>query len=290
MTGTKEVLKKVRKLEIKSKMLVEGLISGAYHSVFKGRGIEFSEVREYVPGDDVRAIDWNVTARMNMPYVKEFIEERDLIVYILFDASASGNFGSSKEKKEAAIELAASLMFAALRNNDNAGLVLFTDKVEKFVTARKGRRHVLRMLSELLGERAIGRGTDIKAALSFIRKVAKRKSIIFIVSDFMGDINYQKELQMLKAKHDVIAVGISDPRESDIPDIGYIELEDEETGEQVIVNTSDSEFRKRYRAIMQRHVNALKRTMSKYGIGLVPLVSGQDFHTGLARFFRERAR
>jgi len=289
MTDTKDILKRVKKLEIKSRMLVEGLISGAYHSVFKGRGIEFSEVREYVPGDDIRAIDWNVTARMNLPYVKEFIEERDLIVYILFDASASGNFGSSKEKKESGIELAASLMFAAQRNNDNVGLVIFTDRVESFIPARKGRRHVLRLLSLLLQSKTLNKGTDIGKALGFIRKIAKKKSIIFIVSDFIADINYRKELQMLKSRHDVIAVGLTDLHESDIPDVGYIEIEDEETGEQIVVNTSDREFRKRYRSIMQRHANALKRTMSGLGIGLVPLISGEDFQMALGRYFKGRA-
>jgi uncharacterized protein (DUF58 family) len=287
---TKEIIKRVRKIEIKSKMLVDGLVAGAYHSVFKGRGIEFSEVREYMPGDDVRTIDWNVTARLNSPYVKEFIEERDLTVYIMFDGSASGNFGSTKEKRESATELAASIMFAALRNNDNAGMLLFAGKAERFIPARKGRRHVLQMISELLRFQPVSPGTDIAHALKYMNKLAKRRCIIFILSDFLCDMNFQKELRMLARKHEIIALSIGDQRESDMPDVGYIELEDEETGEQILVNTSDKGFRKRYSEIVARQNGRVKAVMKKHGIGLVNLESGKDFERPLVRHFRERRR
>ena len=230
MTATIQILKKVKKLEIKTRRLVDGLLQGNYHSVFKGRGIEFSQIREYVPGDDIRAIDWNVTARMNKTYVKEFIEERDLTMYIVFDISASSDFGSIVSKKEAAIELSTSLAFAAMRNNDKVGLLLFSEKAERFVPARKGKKHTLKVIREMISHKPKYKGTDIDKSLRYLSNVLKKRSILFIISDFLSK-DFSKPMKVLKNKHDVIAVNINDIRELEIPDIGYIELEDEETGE-----------------------------------------------------------
>jgi len=286
---TKEIIKKVKKIEIKTKHLVEGLMTGAYHSVFKGRGIEFSEVREYVPGDDVRSIDWKVTARMNHPFVKEFIEERDLTMYIIFDVSASGEFGATKSKKEQATELAATLMFSAIQNNDNVGLMLFSDRMERFIPARKGKKHVLKLVRELVTYEPVGKTTDIGVALSYFSKIIKRGSIIFIISDFYSS-DFLLPLKMIRQKHDVIAINIHDIRELEIPDVGYIELEDEETGEQILVDTSDALFRKRYEGIMKERELGLTRHMHKLGIDMIALHSDQTYETPLRNFFRTRER
>jgi uncharacterized protein (DUF58 family) len=287
---TKQVLKKVKKIEIKTKQLVEGLLQGAYHSVFKGRGIEFSEVREYVPGDDIRTIDWNVTARMNAPYVKEFIEERDLTALILFDVSGSSEFGSEKAKKWAAVELAASLMFAAMHNNDKVGLVLFTDKVEKFLPPRKGKRHTLKLIREMITHKPESRMTDLRQSMEFVSKVVKKKSIIFIISDFFSEAEYGKQLKMLRNKHDVIAVNLNDLREQEIPDIGYIQLEDEETGEQILVDTSDAEFQQNYSQLMSDHNDTLLSMFKRMRIDSIDLKSHEPFEIPLKRFFAMRSR
>ncbi|MFC1741958.1 DUF58 domain-containing protein [Nanoarchaeota archaeon] len=286
---TKNVLKKVKKIEIKTKQLVEGLLQGAYHSIFKGRGIEFSEVREYVPGDDIRTIDWNVTARMNQPFVKEFIEERDLNVVILFDVSGSSEFGSEKVKKYAAVELAASLMFAAMHNNDKVGMVLFTDKVEKFLPLRKGRRHTLRLIREMITHKPESRMTDLKVGLEFVSKVVKKKSIMFVISDFLSE-GYEKQLRMLRNKHDVIAINMQDLREDEIPDIGYIQLEDDETGEQILVDTSDPEFQKNYSALVSESKKGFIDGLKKLKIDTIDLKSHEPFEVPLKRFFALRSR
>ncbi len=285
----KEVLKKVKKVEIKTKRLVDGLLQGAYHSIFKGRGIEFSEVREYVPGDDIRIIDWKVTSRMNQPYVKEFIEERDLTAYVLFDVSGSNEFGSVKSKKENAIEMAASLMFAALKNNDKIGLCLFTKNVELFLKAKKGRKHVLKLIRELVNFNPKFRTTDINEALKFISKVVKKKSIIFIVSDFFSE-DFSKNLSILKNKHDVIAINMNDIREQEIPDVGYIKLEDEETGEQVLINTSDKNFRKNYLELVNERNSKINHLFKKMRIDCMNIKSDEAFEIPLRKFFRIRER
>ncbi len=290
MEKAKELLKKVRKIEIRTKHLVDGLLQGAYHSVFRGRGIEFSEVREYVPGDDVRSIDWNVTARMGSPFIKEFIEERDLTVYIVMDISGSGEFGSTKEKKDTAIEICASLFFDALSNNDNVGLCMFTDSVERFMPARKGKRHVLRLIRELVSYSPKSKKTDINKALCFLSGILKKRSIIFIISDFICTTDFQKPLQYLRGKNDVIAVNISDPREGKIPDIGYIELEDEETGEQLLLDTSDEDFRQRYESIVAQMSDDRRKRFSRLKIDLVKIESGEDIALPLRRFFHLREK
>lgn len=283
----KEILKQVRKIEISTKELVDGLISGNYHSVFKGQGIEFREIREYVPGDDIRAIDWKVTARYNKPYVKEYIEERDLCVYFLFDISASGQFGNTVSKNQKAIELSASLMFSALRNNDNIGLLLFSDKIEQFIPARKGKKHVLALISKILSHKAESKKTNINNALKYISKVVKRKSIIFIVSDFISD-DYKKSLRILRNRHDVIGINIFDNREANLPDVGYIELEDEETGEQVLVDTSDKDFRERYFNIVKEAQDKISTMMKKMKIDMLNIKTDEPYIIPLKKFFAIR--
>ncbi|MFA6089225.1 MAG: DUF58 domain-containing protein [Candidatus Woesearchaeota archaeon] len=288
---TREILKSIRKVEIKTKKLVEGLLSGSYKSVFKGRGIEFSEVREYVPGDDIRTIDWNVTAKMNHPYVKEFIEERDLTVYFLFDISASGEFGSKKEKKESAIEICASIMFSAINNNDRVGLLMFSDKVERYVPPRKGKRHVLSLIREMLYYESKNKTTNIYEALRFATRIIKRKSVIFLVSDFFDDSkDYKKYLSILKRRHDVIAINLRDEREFDIPNVGYIELEDEETGEQILVNTNDPMFLKNFKELSNKENKHLENTFKRQGIDMLMVKSGERFDAPLKRLFMLREK
>ncbi len=287
MQRTKDIIKKVKKLEIVTKHLVEGLITGNYHSVFKGQGIEFSDIRDYHSGDDIRAIDWNVTARFNHPYIKEFIEERDLRVYFAFDMSASGSFGSNVSKRNKAVEVAASLMFAAMSNNDNVGLFLFTDDIETYIPARKGRKHVLKILSKLVSYEPKSTGTDLKTALAHISSVVKRRSIIFIISDFMtGD--FMQPVKILKNRHDLIAIRISDIREKELPDVGLIELEDEETGEQILVDTSDEEFRERFKNLVQQKEDELTSSLRKVKIDMVNILTDEPHEVPLKKFFKTR--
>lgn len=285
----KEIIKKVRKLEIKTNKLVKGLISGNYRSVFRGTGIEFSEVREYVPGDDIRYIDWNVTARMGIPFIKEFIEERDLNVYIAFDISGSNNFGFEITKRSLGLEIAASLMFSALRNNDNIGLCLFSDSVELFIKPAKGRKHVLLLLRELVCREGISRKTDINKSLIRLSKIIKRQSIIFVFSDFIS-LNFDKPLKFLKNRHDLVLVKLSDIRESNIPDLGYVFIEDGETGEQLIVNTSNREFKEYYSGISNKRGEEFARRMKRLRIDLIQIDTGESSHKPLLKFFHLRER
>jgi uncharacterized protein (DUF58 family) len=289
MMQTKQILQKVRKIEIKTKHLVDGLLQGAYHSVFRGTGIEFSEVREYIPGDDIRSIDWNVTARLNQPFVKEFIEERDLTVFIVMDVSASNEFGSEKSKKDAGLELAASLMFAAMRNNDRVGLCLFTNEVELFIPPRKGKKHILKLIRDMIQARPRQKTTNLSKPLLFLSRIAKKRSIVFIISDFFAK-GFEKQLKLLKNKHDVIAVNVNDIREEEIPNIGFIELEDEETGEQILLDTSDEAFRKSYVQLIMKQNQDLKKILNKLKIDLVQLKSDEPFEIPLRKFFRLREK
>jgi len=289
MPRVKEVLKRVKKLEIKTSRLVEGLVSGEYHSVFKGRGIEFAEVRGYVPGDDIRAIDWNVTARFNAPFVKEFIEERDLTLFIVFDVSSSNEFGFERRKKEIGYDIAASLMFAALRNNDRVGLCLFTSEVELFIPPGKGKKHMLKLLRELIYYEPKNRNTDIRAALSYLNNVIKKRSIVFIISDFLAP-DFERPLKQLKNRHDVILVNITDMREAQIPDIGYAFLEDQETGEQMLVDTSDPEFRARYTELVKAKQDAFFASMKRIGVDIIQVNTSEPFYIPLQRFFKMRER
>ncbi len=276
MRETKEILKQVRKIEIVTKNLVDGLITGEYHSIFKGQGIEFSEIRDYRPGDDIRAIDWKVTARFDHPFVKEFIEERDLNVYFVFDYSASNYFGNLIEKRRKAIELTATLMFSAMKNNDNVGLFIFTEDIEKFIPARKGRRHVLKLISSLVSHKPQSKRTDIEKALSHVSNIIKKRSVIFILSDFYNQ-DFSKPLKILKRRHDVIAIKVNDAREAEIPDVGLIQLEDEETGEQLLVDTSDQGFRDNYVRIVNKEEIRLRNLFNKNGVDVININTDSPF-------------
>jgi len=257
---TRDILRKVRYIEIKTRGLVNQIFSGEYHSVFKGRGIEFSEVREYQYGDDIRTIDWNVSARLNHPYVKVFEEERELTVMLVVDLSGSGGFGSATQlKNEIATEICAVLAFSAIKNNDKVGLLLFTDKIEKFVSPKKGRAHILRIIRELLSFQPTSSGTDITKALEYFNHVSKKRSIAFLISDFIDD-GYDKILRIISRKHDVIAVELSDPREMALPSAGLLVLRDAETGEQRVVDTGNAVVRNEF----ERHWR--QRRLDRRGI------------------------
>ena len=287
MEQTKEIIKRVKKLEITTRQLVDGLITGNYHSVFKGQGIEFSESREYRIGDDIRSIDWKVTARFNHPYIKEFIEERDLHVYFALDVSGSSSFGNNISKRKKALEIVASLMFAALKNNDNVGVFLFTDNIELFIPARKGRKHVLKTISKIVGFKSQSMNTNLSSSLEYISKVIHKRSIVFVVSDFFDD-DFQHPLKLLKNKHDVIALRVIDKREQEIPDIGLIELEDEETGEQLLVDTSDETFQQRYKEQIAHHEQQLIHSLRKIKIDIVNILTDEPFDVPLKKFFKYR--
>ncbi len=289
MPAANEVLKRVKKIEIKTGKLVEGIISGNYRSVFKGRGIEFSGVREYAPGDDIRAIDWNVTARLNAPFVKDFIEERNLSVFIVFDLSGSSDFGYQKSKKETGVELAASIMLAALKNNDSVGLCLFTDRIEKLMRPRKGKKHVLRLLRELIYYEPKSRKTDINESLTSLGRIIKKRSIVFVISDYLAG-SFEKPLNFLKNRHDIILISLVDIREEEIPDIGYVLLEDHETGEQVLVNSASRDFRRLYSEKLLKAQDELAGRMKRLKLELVKVRSDQPFHVPLRKFFRRRER
>src|SRR6266705_3568289 len=243
---TADILRKIRALEIKTKVLVESAFAGDYHSIFKGRGMNFEDVREYQPGDEIRAIDWNVTARLGNAFVKKFTEERELTVMLVVDVSASGNFGSvSQSKRELAAEVACLLAFSAIRNNDKVGLILFTDQVELFIPPKKGRSHTLRLIREILFFQPQSRGTEPALALDYLNKVVTRRAVVFFVSDFQtGD--FSRALNITSRRHDFIAIQIEDQREESLPNIGIITLEDAETGEQIELNTGDRETRSRF--------------------------------------------
>lgn len=286
----RELVRKIRRIEIVTRSLVESLFSGEYHSVFKGRGMEFDQVREYQVGDDVRSIDWNVTARMNRPFVKEFVEERELVVMLAVDVSASSDFGTASHfKSEIAAEICSLLAFSAIKNNDKVGLLLFTDRVEKYITPRKGKRHVLRVIRELLYSRPEGKGTDLNAALEHLNHVLKRRAVIFFVSDFLSG-PFSRLLRVTNKRHDVIAVRVTDPREREIPDVGYVELEDAETGERLFFSTGSESFRKSYRMGRARDDQKLRSIFRSTGVDLVDVSTDGGYVDPLVEFFRQRAR
>jgi len=287
MEQTKEIIKKVQKLEISTKQLVEGIITGNYHSIFKGQGIEFSETREYRAGDDIRSIDWKVTARFNHPFVKEFIEERDLQVYFAIDISGSSSFGNNISKRNKACEVVASLMFAALKNKDNVGVFLFTDKVETFIPARKGKKHILKAISKIVQFKPTSVKTNLNNSFEYISKVIKKRSIVFILSDFF-DEEFIKPLKILKNKHDIIALRIIDNREREIPDVGLIELEDEETGEQLLVDTSNENFRNSYKKLMIDGERKINENFRKNKIDIISITTDENYVTPLKKFFKIR--
>ena len=286
----KEVLKKIRRIEIRTKKLVNDLFSGEYHSTFKGQGMEFEEVRQYEPGDDIRLIDWNVTARTGYPHIKKFKEERELSVVLLVDASSSGQFGTRKWfKSEAAAELCALLAFSAIKNNDKVGLIIFTDSIEKFVPPKKGRGHVLRLIREILYFRPQGTQTDIGGALEYFTKVIKRKSVVFLVSDFLSE-GFYKPLQIANKKHDIIAVKITDPRETKFENVGLIELEDAETGEVIMVDTASRTFRREFAARAEEDTSALEKGFKLINLDFINIHTDRSYIVPLINFFKKRER
>lgn len=285
-----EILKKIRALEIKTKGLVQTMFAGDYHSVFKGRGMNFEDVREYQPGDEIRAIDWNVTARLGTAFVKKFTEERELTVVLVVDVSASGNFGSvSQSKRELAAEVACVLAFSAIRNNDKVGLLLFSDRVELFIPPKKGRSHTLRIIREILFFEPIGRGTAPGLALDYLNKIVTRRAVVFFISDFQtGD--FSRELAVSGRRHDFIALHIQDQREENLPNIGIITLEDAETGEQIEINTGDRGARTRFSAMVEAQRTELNRTLRRANIDAIPLRTGENYLPALRSFFKQRER
>jgi uncharacterized protein (DUF58 family) len=286
----KEILKKVKRIEIATRGLVNELFSGEYHSVFKGRGMEFSEVREYQIGDDIRNIDWNVTARVGNPYIKVFDEERELTVMLLVDVSSSGSFGTANQMKgEIAAELCAVLAFSAIKNNDKVGLIIFSDKIEKFIPPRKGKQHVLRVIREILYFQPEDSQTDLNVALEYLTKIIKRRSIVFLISDFLTE-NYEKSLQVANKNHDIIAINIIDPREVDLPDIGFLELEDAETGETILVDTSNPAIRGGFFSESKIEREERGKFFKSIGVDNINIFTDRSYVEPIVRFFRMRAR
>ena len=285
---TAEILKKIRTLEIKTKGLVETAFAGDYHSVFKGRGMNFEDVREYQPGDEIRAIDWNVTARLGTAFVKKFTEERELTVMLIVDVSASGNFGSATQsKRELAAEVACLLAFSAIRNNDKVGLILFTDRVELFIPPKKGRSHTLRLIREILFFQPEGCGTDPALALDYLNKIITRRAVIFFISDFQAP-DFSHALAVSGRRHDFIAIHIQDEREKVLPNIGIITLEDAETGEQIEINTADRATRTRFGDLADEQAAALSRTLRRSNIDAIALRTSEDYLPALRSFFKQR--
>ncbi len=287
---TAEILKKIRTLEIKTRGLVETAFAGDYHSVFKGRGMNFEDVREYQPGDEIRAIDWNVTARLGTAFVKQFTEERELTVMLIVDVSASGNFGSTTQsKRELAAEVACLLAFSAIRNNDKVGLLLFSDRVELFIPPKKGRSHTLRLIREILFFQPGGRGTAPALALDYLNKIVTRRAVVFFISDFQAP-DFSHALAVSGRRHDFIAIHIQDERERVLPGIGIITLEDAESGEQIEVNTMDRGTRQRFTDFAEEHEAELSRTLRRNNIDAIALRTGEDYLPALRSFFKQRER
>ena len=286
----KELAKKIRFIEIYTNKAVNDVLAGEYHSVFKGRGMEFDEVREYTPGDEIRTIDWNVTARTGQPYVKRYVEERELTVLFVVDLSASGSFGSrEKRKNEVAAELCALLSFSAVKNNDKVGLIVFTDVIELYIPPAKGVSHVLRLIRELLNFRPRRRRTDIAQALDYLGRITHRRAVVFLVSDFLAE-GYEKPLRIVARRHDLIAVSLNDPREQSLPPIGLIELEDAETGETIVVDAGNAEVRRRWKALAREREDRLAELFRASGVDAIPIVTGRDYVRDLTAFFRRREK
>jgi len=283
-----EVLKKIRQIQIRTTHMVSDLFAGQYHSVFKGQGMEFQEVREYQAGDDIRSIDWNVTARMGHPFIKKYVEERELTVMLIVDISGSNQFGSvSQIKRDLAAEVAAVLAFAAIQNNDRVGLILFSDEVEHFLPPRKGTRHVLRVIRDVLYFKAKKPGTSIRAALHFLNNIATRKTVTFLISDFI-DHDYETALAVSAKRHDLISVQIRDPREYSLVPAGVIEWEDAESGRRVLIDTSDTATRRAFEQQVTQRQSYLRDLLRKRGVDVIELTTGQSYAQELVRFFRKR--
>lgn len=294
----KEIFKKVRQIEVRTNRLVSDSLAGNYQSVFKGTGMNFDEVREYVPGDDIRFIDWNVTARTGTPHIKKFIEERELTIMLMIDISGSGEFGSKDiSKREMMAELGSVLAFSAVRNNDKVGLVLFTDFIELYIPPQKGRTHILRVIREILYYKPERKATDLLVPLDFINRIAKRKCVAFLISDFCLSDDFDHDLEELRQKlqitnkhHDLISLMINDPREKELPDVGVITIEDAETGQQIELNTADPAIRRGYLAIAGDRQQRLQHAIRATGVDLLDLSTDASYLTPLLGFFRSRQR
>ncbi|QRM88587.1 DUF58 domain-containing protein [Lacinutrix sp. WUR7] len=285
---TKELLKKVRKIEIKTRRLSDHIFGGEYHSTFKGRGMTFSEVRQYQYGDDVRNIDWNVTARTNLPHIKVFEEERELIMMLMVDISGSELFGTEEQfKNEVVTEIAATLAFSATQNNDKIGLILFTDDVELYIPPKKGRSHVLRIIRELIEFKPKSKGTNVAEALKFMRNVMKKKAIVFVLSDFIAD-DYKQTLKIAAGKHDVTGIRVFDKREEEMPNIGMVQMQDEETGEFLLVNTQSKTVRKNYSKFYHEKVAYYKDSFAKSGAGTIDCRVDESYVKKLLGYFKRR--
>jgi len=290
----RELVKKIRYIQIYTSKAVNDVLAGEYHSVFKGQGMEFDEVRAYQPGDDIRTIDWNVTARTGHPYVKRYVEEREITVFFLVDLSASGSFGSmDKLKNEIAAEFCALLAFSAIKNNDKVGLIVFTDVIELFIPPAKGTSHVLRLIRELLyfdpGKQRERTGTDIALALDYLGRVMHKRGVIFLVSDFL-DQDFEKPLGVLARRHDLIGVTVSDPRESALPDVGLLEIQDAESGEKVVIDTGSREVRNRYEQFAREKHEKLSNLFKSFGVDHIQLFTDRDYVLDLVKFFRKRMK
>jgi uncharacterized protein (DUF58 family) len=286
---TSELLKKVRKIEIKTRGLSSHIFSGEYHSAFKGRGMAFSEVREYTPGDDIRSIDWNVTARFNTPFVKVFEEERELSVMLLVDVSASGIFGTNVQFKQDLItELCAVVAFSASQNNDKIGVIFFSDKIEKFIPPKKGKTHVLRIIRELIEFKPENKETNIELALKYLSSIIKKRSIVFVISDFLTENNYKDALKIANKKHDIVALRIVDKTEMELPEVGLVKLKDNESGKVAWVNTSDKAFRKQFAINKRKFEEDLKDTFNRSGIDATKIFTHESYVKPLMNLFKNR--
>ena len=286
----KEIIKKIRRIEIKTSHMVSDVFAGQYHSVFKGRGMEFDEVREYQPGDEIRSIDWNVTARMGHPFIKKFVEERQLTVMLLMDASGSSFFGTNGQlKSELAAEFCSVLAFSAIKNNDQVGLIIFSDRIEKFIPPRKGSRHVLRVIREVLFHRPQGEKTDIRCALDYLNKVTRKKTVSFLISDFL-DCEFRKQLTITNKRHDLIAVTITDPREQELPEAGIIRLEDAETHEVLLVDAASKSARAAFAKNSAEAIETRRQLLRQAGVDAINIRTDTPYTKELVRFFRTREK
>lgn len=285
-----ELLKKIRKIEIKTRGLSQNIFAGEYHSAFKGRGVIFSEVREYEPGDDVRDIDWNVTSRQNKPYVKIYEEERELTVMLLIDVSGSRDFGAVGElKKEKMAEIAATLAFSSIQNNDKVGVIFFSDKIEKFIPPKKGRKHILLIIREIINFEPESRGTDIDVALRFMTNVIKKRSTAFLISDFIDDHDYFRSMSIANRKHDLAAIQVYDVRDAEMPDVGLVRLRDMETGKDIWVDTGSAGVRNAYAKDWYERQQKLSSVTARSGVDLASVTTDEDFVKALLGLFRRRA-
>ena len=286
--STSALLKKVRKIEIKTKGLSNHIFAGEYQTAFKGKGMAFSEVREYQPGDDIRSIDWNVTARYNAPFVKVFEEEREMTVMLLIDVSSSGNFGTQKQfKRELATEISAILAFSAIKNNDKVGVIFFTDKVEQFIPAKKGKSHILRIIREVLAFQPTGKGTNIARALEYFNSVIKKRSICFILSDFISK-EFERPLKIASKKHDLVALRIHDTREDTLPNVGLVHMQDAETEKIIFIDTTSKKIRDNFAKNRLQETEKLRKLLPTSGVDLIDITTGTDYIKPLINFFKTR--